>query len=66
MDNKKINFLARIAGCPADKKAGLYLHKKVGDIVKKNDPIITIYAESKRKLKYAGEIFKKTEAIMIK
>jgi AMP phosphorylase len=66
IDNKKINFLARIAGCPADKKAGIYLHKKTGDIVKKNDPIVTIYAESKRKLKYAVKIFKKTEAIIIK
>lgn len=65
MDNKKINFLARIAGCPADKKAGLYLYKKVGDIVKKNDPIMTIYSGSNRKLRYTEQVFKKTEAIII-
>lgn len=65
MNNKKINFVARVAGCPADKRAGLYLHKQVGDFVKKNDIIATIYSENKRKLNYAEKIFKDSKAIVI-
>lgn len=53
IDNKKISAIARIAGCPADKGAGLYLWKHCKDNVKVNDAILTIYAESKEKLEYA-------------
>jgi len=52
-DNKKINFLARIAGCPMDKKAGLYLYKHVGDSLEKGEKVLTIYAESQSRLRAA-------------
>lgn len=58
IDNKKINELARISGCPADKKAGLYLHKHVGDRIKKGDKLITVYAESKPRMTQAVSSFK--------
>ena len=32
MDNKLINRLARHAGCPEDKAAGIYIHKKKNQI----------------------------------
>ncbi|MBU0958944.1 MAG: thymidine phosphorylase, partial [Nanoarchaeota archaeon] len=51
--NRKINNLAKIAGSPIDKAAGLYLHKNVGERVEKGKPIITIYAESKSRLNQA-------------
>lgn len=59
INNKKINFLARIAGCPADKKAGIFLHKKKGENIKKGNPLITIFSESKYRLKNAEDYFKK-------
>jgi len=57
IDNKKITLLARIAGCPMDKSAGLYLYKHVGDSLKKGEKVITIYAESKTRLKEAISFF---------
>jgi len=51
--NHMTNYLARVAGCPIDKKSGVYLHVHVGSKVKKGDPLITIYAESKPRLKEA-------------
>ncbi|VVB83621.1 AMP phosphorylase [uncultured archaeon] len=51
IDNKKINFLARISGCPMDKSAGLYLYKHVGDKLEKGEKILTIYSESKARLR---------------
>ena len=53
IDNKKVNELARSAGCPADKKAGLYLHKQIGETIKRGEKIITIYAESKPRMNQA-------------
>lgn len=53
INNKKISSLARAAGCPADKASGLYLHFHKGDKVKKRQPLLTIYAESKSRLREA-------------
>ena len=46
-----------------DKKAGLYLHHHIGDKVKKGEPIITIYAESKPRLKEAINYYKREQPI---
>lgn len=66
IDNKLINSLARITGCPNYKSAGLYLYKHLGDSVKKEDKIITIYADSKGRLKQAEEFYKKYKPIKFK
>ncbi|MBI2047332.1 AMP phosphorylase [Candidatus Pacearchaeota archaeon] len=64
IDNKKINALARRAGCPADEEAGLYLHKHVNDVAEKGDIILEIYAESRDKLKEAIAFYKNTNPIL--
>jgi len=51
IDSKTITRLARMAGCPLDKSAGLYLYNHVGAKIKKGDKILTIFAESKSRLK---------------
>lgn len=58
-NNKLINKLARAAGCPEDKAAGVYLHKKKGDEVKKGGDILTIYSVSEEKLKHAVNFYNK-------
>ena len=63
MDNKKINTLARIAGCPVDKFAGIYLHAHVGDKIKEKEPIITLYSENKHRLNAALKYYKKEKPI---
>lgn len=49
-DNKWIIEIARLAGAPNDKGAGVAIHKKRGEQVKKGDPILTIYAEKRSSL----------------
>lgn len=63
INNYDLAFIARAAGCPVDKKAGLYLWKHLQEQVKTNDKIITVYAESKDKLKKAVYLFKKKKPI---
>jgi len=63
IDNKRISRIARTAGAPKDKSAGLYLNVKVGQEVQEGDVIFTIYAKSKDKLKEALKIAKETKAV---
>ena len=65
IDNKKINSLARTLGSPLNKKAGLYLHKHVGESIKKGRPLLTLYAESEDKLKEALVYVKETPPIRV-
>ena len=58
IDNKKIAKVAKIAGAPHDKVAGLYLHKKVKDKVKKGQILMTVYSNSRVKLNYAKTFIK--------
>ncbi|MBT3394969.1 AMP phosphorylase [archaeon] len=58
IDNKKITKVARIAGAPEDKRAGVYLYKHLKTKVKKNEILYTIYSDSEDKLKYAKAISK--------
>lgn len=58
IDNKLLAHIARIAGAPKDKTAGLYIHKKLGDTVKKGEALYTIYASTPDRLKYAMEFCK--------
>lgn len=66
IDNKKINQLARTAGCPLDKPSGIYLYFHVGDKIKRKQKILTIYAESKPRLREAERFYKKEMPIIIR
>jgi len=66
MDNKKINALARNAGCPVDKMAGVYLHVHLGDRVKKGDKLATVYAESKSRLNMAIKFYRDFDGIKVR
>jgi thymidine phosphorylase len=61
--NKKINTLARIAGCPVDKFAGIYLHGHVKSKIHKGEPILTLYSENKNRLNAAIKYYKKEKPI---
>jgi AMP phosphorylase len=65
IDNKKINSLARVCGCPMDKFAGLYLYKHVGEKLKKGEKLLTIYSESKARIKEAVNFFAVQKPIKI-
>lgn len=45
IDNLQMAHIARLAGAPLDKEAGVDLHKKLGDRVQKGDTLYTIHAE---------------------
>lgn len=54
--NKLVSLTARTAGSPNDPYAGVYLHKKIKDKVKKGETILTVQANNKTRLKEAVQI----------
>ncbi len=65
ISNKSISKLARICGAPKTQEAGIYIHKKIGEKVKKGDSIVTLYARSKILLKYAVEEFELLKPVRV-
>jgi thymidine phosphorylase len=53
IDNRKVAKLAKLAGAPDDKAAGVELHAKVGDRVSADGPVCTVHAEAPGQLAYA-------------
>lgn len=52
IDNRRIALVAKLAGAPYDKAAGIDLNVKIGDKVKKGDLLFTIHSESTGTLEY--------------
>ena len=63
--NKDMAKIARIIGSPSDKGAGIFLHKHKGKKVKKNQPLFTIYSETKAKLNYAKTIAERRKPVVV-
>ncbi len=53
IDNRRIARLAKLAGAPDDKAAGVDLHVALGDQVTSDQPLCTVHAESPGELAYA-------------
>ena len=58
ISTKAVGIIAREAGAPKDKGAGIYFHKKLNDKVRKGDILFDIYAEKKFKLERALRLLK--------
>ncbi|MEM0179209.1 MAG: thymidine phosphorylase, partial [Fervidicoccaceae archaeon] len=50
IDNRAFTIIARLAGAPLDKSAGVKLYVKIGNRVRAGDPLYTIYSSSSKRL----------------
>lgn len=53
INNFNLNAIAKVLGAPADKYAGIYLHKKLGDYSNINEPLFSFHSTNKHKLNEA-------------
>jgi len=53
MNNRTLARLAKLAGAPDDKAAGIELHVRLGDEVAAGEPLLTVHAEAPGELAYA-------------
>jgi AMP phosphorylase len=65
IDNSAINAVARAAGAPIDKGAGVLLYAKMGYAVKKGAPVIEIFAERAHNLVEAQAIASRMPPFMM-
>lgn len=65
IDMKVVNMTARTLGSPLDLQAGLYLHKKLGETVKKGEVIFTMYANDESKIRLAKEVLDEKKMYII-
>ena len=64
VDNRRLARVAKLAGAPGDRAAGLVLHARVGSRVEAGEPLFTVHSEALGELEYAlsyaregGDIF---------
>lgn len=53
IDNRRISRVAKLAGAPDDKAAGVDMHTVLGQTVEKGHPLFTLHAESPGQIVYA-------------
>jgi AMP phosphorylase len=63
INNLAVAQIAREAGAPREKGAGVLLRAKLGDQVKKDDPLLTIYSGTNQRLEAALTLAEKLEPI---
>jgi len=65
INNKDLVRIARLAGAPKDKGAGILLNKKRGHQVEMGETLYTIYAENELKLERAADMARRTDSVSI-
>ncbi len=53
IDNRRIARVAKLAGAPTDKVAGVDLYSPIGTIIEKGQPLFTVHAHAPGELDYA-------------
>lgn len=59
VDNYALNDVCRVLGAPFDKRAGIYLHKRIKEKVKVGEKLYTMYAENEERLALAQKSLSK-------
>lgn len=65
MHNRSLISLARTAGAPHDRGAGILLHAKKGNLIKAGEPLFTIYADRSWRLQNAIEEGRRLMPVMV-
>src|SRR5699024_3052712 len=55
INNRKLSRLAKLAGAPEAKAAGLHMEVRLGDEVDRGQPLLHLHAETSGELAYALE-----------
>lgn len=64
IDNRRIARVAKLAGAPTDKVAGVDLHTPVGTRIEKGQPLFTVHANAPGELDYALSYLKEQHNII--
>jgi thymidine phosphorylase len=65
IDNRRLARVAKLAGAPATRSAGLVIHKRIGDPVVAGEPLFTVHAQAPGELDYALEYVRSHDPIVV-
>jgi AMP phosphorylase len=65
IDNTQIVSIARSLGAPSHQGSGVCIPNKVGDLVKKGDPILKLYADKTSNLSRTAKMIEELEPVMV-
>ncbi|MFW5983795.1 MAG: AMP phosphorylase [Halobacteria archaeon] len=65
IDNELVSSVARRAGAPHDKRAGIYLESGIDEEVSRGDVLFTVHAENREKLEEAREFAESRRPIRV-
>lgn len=65
IDNRRLARLAKLAGAPVDKAAGLRLYVSLGDLVVAGSPLFTLFSESPGELDYALDYYAQNKDLIV-
>ncbi|MFZ3077131.1 MAG: AMP phosphorylase [Candidatus Aenigmatarchaeota archaeon] len=65
INNPEIAAIAKEAGAPKDKCAGIFLHKKIGDKACKGEKLFTIYSKNSFNIENALKLAKETKPFFV-
>ncbi|MGC8932502.1 MAG: AMP phosphorylase [Thermoproteota archaeon] len=65
VSNKAVSMIARAAGAPMDKKAGVKLYAKRGDRVEVGDPIMEVFSSSSARLSEAVKLAQSLDPVKV-
>ncbi|MFC1659106.1 thymidine phosphorylase family protein [Pseudomonadota bacterium] len=66
IDNRKLSQMAKMAGAPMSKSAGIYLNKRLNEKVKKGEVLFSVHSESEGELNYALKLLEEFEIVKVK
>ncbi|WP_439898555.1 hypothetical protein, partial [Klebsiella pneumoniae] len=65
IDNRKLARLAKLAGAPGAKAAGVFMEVRLGDDVDRGQPLFHVHAETPGELAYALDYAARAGDIMM-
>ncbi len=65
LNNRALITIARAAGAPHDRGAGIYIHAKKGSRVNQGEPIFTIYSDRNWRLQNAVEVGRQLMPVLV-
>ena len=65
IDDKMVDQVARILGAPHDKLAGIYINKRLGQKVRREERLFTLYAQNADRIELALEALKQNRIFTI-
>ncbi len=57
IDNRRLARLAKLAGAPSSRAAGLRLHARLGSRIARDEPLFTLYSNTEGERDYALEYY---------